>query len=359
MSATYHRIIRKLVVGFGSLFDNITLTRYNVDGTEDRKVKVPIIYAPKEKYVARLIADPLLNKKVQITLPRMSFDLLSMNYDASRKQVTNQKNFAVSGSSNTKLAQYNPVPYNFDFSLYIYVRNIEDGTQIIEHILPFFTPEYTIKLNLVPTMGIVKEIPIVLNSVNYDIDYEGLQDSDARVVIWTLNFTAKGFVYGAVQEGKVIKKSLVYINNLNASFNGTVSLDVTSSGFGNFKEGETVYQGYSLDTATATGVVVSFDTTLNVLVLKDMSGTFVVGSVIIGLDSFAERNLITNTEQGGRMALANTTVNPPTANINSPYTINTIITEAPNIDANVTVAIVPQSVFLDLNDPDNQIIDLL
>lgn len=97
MSATYHRIIRKLVVGFGSLFDNITLTRYNVDGTEDRKVKVPIIYAPKEKYVARLIADPLLNKKVQITLPRMSFDLLSMNYDASRKQVTNQKNFAVSG----------------------------------------------------------------------------------------------------------------------------------------------------------------------------------------------------------------------------------------------------------------------
>ena len=111
MSNTYHRIIRKLVVGFGNVFNNITLTRYNTDGSEDRRVKVPIIYSPKEKYVARLVGDPELNKKVQVTLPRMSFDLVSMEYDSTRKQVTNSKNYAPSGNPSTKLVQYNPVPY--------------------------------------------------------------------------------------------------------------------------------------------------------------------------------------------------------------------------------------------------------
>jgi len=359
MSNTYHRIIRKLVIGFGNLFDNITLIRYNLDNTENRRIKVPIIYSPKEKYVARLLGDPDLDKKIQTTLPRMSFDLTSMQYDSTRKQVTNVKNFASSSNGNTKLAQYNPVPYNFNFELYLYVRNIEDGTQIIEHILPYFTPDYTIKLNLIPSMGITKEIPILLNKVDYSVDYEGEGPSPTRIIVWTLGFTAKGFVYGAIQEGKVIKQTLLSLSNLNISQNGTVEFNVTNTGFGNFKQGETVYQGYSLDSATATGVVVSFNSSTNVLILKDISGTFEVGSVIIGADSLAERDLISGNQQGGKLALANTTVNPLTANINTPHTINTIVTEAPNINANATVAIVPQSVILDLNDPGNQIIDLL
>ena len=151
----YNRVIRKLVVGFGNLFNNITLVRYNPDESEAERFLVPIAYAQKELYVQRLQGDPNLDKKVQLTLPRMSFEMTGFKYDASRKQNTNIKNFAQNGSSFS--TQYNPVPYDFDFSLNIYVRNIEDGTQMIEHILPYFTPDYTIKLNLIPEMGIKRD----------------------------------------------------------------------------------------------------------------------------------------------------------------------------------------------------------
>ncbi len=330
MSSTYHRIIRKLVVGFGSLFDNITLTRYNADGSENRNIKVPIIYSPKEKYVARLLGDPEINKKVQITLPRMSFDLLSMEYDASRKQITNQKVTAASGAPNTKLSVYNPVPYNFEFSLYIYVRNIEDGTQIIEHILPFFTPEYTIKLNLVPTMGIVKEVPVTLNSVNYDIEYEGLQDSDARVVIWTLNFTAKAFVYGSYSEGKIIKSANTNIMNLDYfEKDGKAIFNMESAGLGKYKIGETVYQGYSFDTARATATVFSYSNTTNRLIVTDVNGIFRTNTEVIGLDSFAEHNLLSfdSANANSMMVKIHSYTNPANAASNSTYTIETTITE--------------------------------
>jgi hypothetical protein len=330
MSATYHKIIRKLVVGFGSLFDNITLTRYKADGTEDRKIKVPIIYSPKEKYVARLLGDPDLNKKVQITLPRMSFDLMSMEYDATRKQITNQKVSAPSGNPNLKLSQFNPVPYNFNFSLYIYVRNIEDGTQIIEHILPYFTPEYTIKLNLVPTMGVTKEVPINLNSVDYDIEYEGLQDSDARVIIWTLQFTAKAFVYGPVTGGKIIKDAFINILNMNSIQKaGRSTFNMSPSGFGYYKEGETVYQGYSLDTALATATVLYYSNVTNEMVVTEINGDFRSNTEIIGLDSFAEYTLLSyaGANANNKMVTINSYPEPANATINSAYTIVTTVTE--------------------------------
>jgi hypothetical protein len=164
-------MIRKLTVAFGDLFNNITLVRYNPDQTEQERFVVPIDYATKELYVQRLTFDPNLDKKIQITLPRMSYEMNGLSYDSTRKQITNIKNFASNGSS-TK-SQYMPVPYNFDFSLFLYVRNIEDGNQIIEHILPFFAPDYTIKVNMIPEMGIVKEVPIILNNTNYEVTYEG------------------------------------------------------------------------------------------------------------------------------------------------------------------------------------------
>ena len=184
---TYNRAIRKLVVGFGNLFNNITLVRYNPDLTEAERVLVPIVYATKEFYVRRLEDDPNLDKKIQVSLPRMSFEMSGLSYDASRKQNTNFKQFAK--TTGGVISQYNPVPYNFDFNLYIYVRNVEDGTQIIEHILPFFTPDYTIKLNLVPEMGIIREIPIILNSATHDIIYEG----DKNGEYGTLYITGNGF----------------------------------------------------------------------------------------------------------------------------------------------------------------------
>ena len=206
---SYNRVIRNITTGFSDLFSNITLVRYNPDDTEQERFVVPIAHAAKELYVMRLQGDPDADKKIQMTLPRMSFEMTGISYDHTRKQNTNIKNFHQIGD--TVNSQYNPVPYDIDYSLYIYVRNIEDGTQLIEHILPFFTPDYTIKIDLIPKMGITKEIPIILNDTSYDITYEGDSGSDTRMVIWTLNFKAKAFLYRDVSVSGLITHTITNI----------------------------------------------------------------------------------------------------------------------------------------------------
>ena len=167
----------------------------------------------------------------------MSFEMAGLSYDSSRKQNTNIKNFAGTPPSGV-IAQYNPVPYNFDFNLYIYVRNIEDGTQIIEHILPFFTPDYTIKLNLIPEMGIIKEIPVILNSTSHEITYEGGRENETRMIIWTLNFTVKGFVFGKTTETGVINRAFVSVYNLITDSDVVEFYLNLNSGFGTYKVGD-------------------------------------------------------------------------------------------------------------------------
>jgi hypothetical protein len=221
--AAYNRIMRKITLAFGDMFSNINCIRYNADNTEEERFLVPIEYANKELYVRRL-SDPDLSKKVQITLPRMSYEMTGLNYDASRKQNTNTKQFYGSGTNIT--SQYMPVPYDFDFSLYLYVRNIEDANQIIEHILPFFTPDYTIKVNLVPELGIIKEVPIILKSTNFDIDAEGsAEDNETRTVVWTLTFTVKGFVYGSTSSAGLIKTTITnFYEDIQTGTNSWVKL---------------------------------------------------------------------------------------------------------------------------------------
>ena len=269
----YNRIIRKMVVGFGNLFNEITLVRYNPDFTEAERMLVPIVYAPKENYVLRLEEDPTLGKKVQSILPRMSFELNGFTYDASRKLNSNVKNFAQ--TTQGIVSQYNPVPYNFDFNLYVYVRNIDDGTQIIEHIMSYFTPDYTIKLNLIPEMGTIKEVPIILNNASQDIEYEGDHQRDTRMVIWTLNFTVKGYIYGKINDSSkgIIKHSITSIyQEISATDEIQFSID-NNSGIGEYQIGEIVYQGYSAPTAVATGKVVLWNN--NVLTLTNINGNFV------------------------------------------------------------------------------------
>lgn len=207
----YNKILRKIVTGFSDLFSNITIIRYNPDDTEQERFLVPIAHATKELYVMRLQADPDLDKIVQMTLPRLSFEMNGLTYDATRKQNTNIKSFTQVGD--IVKSQYIPVPYNLDFSLYLYVRNIEDGTQVIEHILPYFTPDYTIKINLIPELGTIKEIPIILNSTEYEINYEGDRESDTRMIIWTLNFTAKAYLYRDSSDIGLIKHAITNIYN--------------------------------------------------------------------------------------------------------------------------------------------------
>jgi hypothetical protein len=324
----YNRALRKYVIGFGNLFNEITLVRYNPDLSEAQRMIVPIVYAPKEDYVTRLESDPALNRKVQMTLPRMSFEMVGFNYDSSRKQNTNIKNFAQ--TSQGLVSQYNPVPYNFDFNLYLYVRNIEDGTQIIEHILSYFTPDYTMKLNMIPEMGVIKDIPVVLNSTSQDIDYEGNYERDTRVIIWTLAFTVKGHIYGKIsQAGGPITHSITSIYN-QIDENDVIQFTVNAnSGVGTYQIGETVYQGFSAPLAIATGKVVSFER--NILSVRNINGNFVSNLPIQSTVSPTNYLFTSFTPSPQKLAQIDITPSPTDANVNTPYIVTTEISETPDI----------------------------
>jgi hypothetical protein len=321
----YNRTIRKLVVGFGNLFNDITLVRYNPNLSESERFLVPIAYASKESYVMRLESDLALDKKVQMTLPRFSFEMSGLSYDVSRKQNTNIKNVA-STSSGIK-AQYNPVPYNFDFNLYLYVRNIEDGTQVLEHIIPYFTPDYTIKLNMVPEMGIIKEIPVILNSCTSDINYEGNREKDTRMIIWTLNFTVKGYIFGKSTSTSLITHSITSIYNQITDEDVVEFSMNAASGVGNYQLGEAVYQGYTAQTATATARVVLWKN--NILYLDNINGDFISTQPIYGVNTRANYRFTSYNITPKKFVEMNTRPNPLSANATSPYTANTIITEYP------------------------------
>lgn len=320
----YNRIIRKMVVGFGNLFNEITMVRYNPDLTESERFLVPITYAPKEHYVMRLEEDYNLDKKVQMTLPRLSFEMIGMTYDPSRKQNTNIRNYAQTATG--VKGQYNPVPYNFDFNLYLYVRNIEDGTQVIEHILPYFTPDYTIKLNLVPEMGIVKEIPVILNSAVHDTQYEGNRESDPRLIIWTLNFTVKGFVYGPASTTNVITNSITNILEQITSDDVVRFTMNPATGTGDYQLGELVYQGYSATNSTASAKVSGWAN--NTLDLVNIEGNFISSQPVYGYTTNTNYKFSSYNVQPSQRVEINIVPDPINANAASPWTANTTITES-------------------------------
>ena len=195
----YNRTIRKLVVAFGTMFNDIEVVRFDKNGNSKEHIRVPLNYGPKEKYLTRITSDPDLVKSINTVVPRMAFELTSLSYDNSRKQISTTQNFSYSSTTGLS-TQYNPIPYNFDFTLSIYVRNTEDGTQILEQILPFFTPDYTVTLDLITGMDQKYDIPIILNDVSSVIDYEG-DMSTTRLIIWTLTFTMRGYIFPRVKTG--------------------------------------------------------------------------------------------------------------------------------------------------------------
>lgn len=322
---TYNRVIRKIIVAFGNVFNNITLLRYNENNTEQERVLVPITYAPKEQYVMRLEEDPDLDKKVQMTLPRISYEMTGLTYDSTRKQNTNIKNFFQGPAG--MVSQYNPVPYNFDFALSIYTRNHEDVHQIVERILPFFTPDYTLNLNLIPEMGITKEIPLVLNSTDRQVEYEGNRDSEPRLIIWTLNFTAKGFIFGSITSAanSIIKHS---ITNVYSDLKSSDTIKFTlGTGSGTFIVGEWVYQGYSLNSATATAKVKTWDALNKILLLEQIDGNFISSMPMTGTLSHSSYNFTSYTPVTNKAAKIDIVVSPITANVNDQWVANTTITE--------------------------------
>tara|TARA_Y100001963_G_scaffold13345_1_gene16661 strand:+ start:369 stop:1298 length:930 start_codon:yes stop_codon:yes gene_type:complete len=198
----YHQTSRKMVVGFGTLFNSLEVQRTNSSDEVTEVIKIPLSYGPKDKMLTRISADPSLNPKVALTVPRMGFELTSMTYDGTRKLNTMNRNVK-KGTTGLK-KQFNGVPYNWEFSLYIFVKNAEDGTQILEQILPFFTPDFTFSMTLISSMSIKHDIPLILNSVTSEDTYEG-DFATRRSIIWTLSFTMKGFLYpNIVDNAKVI-----------------------------------------------------------------------------------------------------------------------------------------------------------
>ena len=211
----YHQTSRKMVVAFGSLFNNIEVRRTDSNDAVTEVVKIPLSYGPKDKMLVRISQDPSLNPKVALTVPRMGFELTSMTYDGARKLNTMGRNVK-KGTTGLK-KQYNPVPYNWDFSLYVFVKNAEDGTQILEQILPFFTPDFTVTMTLVSGMTVKMDIPLVLNSVTSEDSYEG-DFATRRSIIWTLSFLMKGFLYPSVTDNaKVITSSVVDTHLMSAA----------------------------------------------------------------------------------------------------------------------------------------------
>lgn len=201
----YFSTIRKMVIYFGTIFNDLKITRTNAEGDVVATLKVPLSYAPKDKMLARVDADPEIQKQTAIYLPRMSFEMTGLAYDGARKLNTVSRQVVKDNSNANKLkAQYNPVPYNFDFNLYVYVKNAEDGTKIIEQILPFFTPDWTATVNLIPEMNVAMDIPIILNSLSMEDTYDGSFE-ERRAIIWTLNFVVKGWIYGPVVSKPIIK----------------------------------------------------------------------------------------------------------------------------------------------------------
>jgi len=208
----YHETIRKYVAVFGTLFNDINIRRTNSAGVITEQIKVPIAYEAKDKMLLRVRRGSKSDQSLQISLPRMGFDLNAIVYDPTRKLNTLGRTYAANNatSSTTLLNQYNPVPYNFDFTLSAMVDNSEDGAQIFEQIVPFFTPEFTVSVNLVPSMNIKPDITIILNDVSIEDSYEG-DLVVRREIIWTLNFMLKGYIYPDVKSGSVVKTVLVHL----------------------------------------------------------------------------------------------------------------------------------------------------
>lgn len=215
----YHGTIRRYVIMFGNLFNEMQISRFDAAGTKTQTLNVPISYGPKQRAIERVLADPTLNRSISLTLPRLSFTLNSMSYSPMRKLNSTLKFRKGTNDAYQKFSSaYAPVPYDFDFSLSVLVKNAEDGTQIIEKILPFFTPDFTVTMKVLPTIGVNLDIPVELMGVSSDDTYEGDFDTSRRVLSWDLRFLVKGYLFGPVSQSGYIANAEV---NLFDGFEST------------------------------------------------------------------------------------------------------------------------------------------
>lgn len=206
----YHEHVRKAIIAFGTIFNNINIQRKNKEGEIVQSVRVPLSYVPKQKTIQRMTEVGDLDNgraKYEITLPRIGFEISSLSYDAPRKLAVTQNVRSINTTDNSFRNAFVSTPYNMGISMSVFAKNQDDGLQIIEQILPYFNPDFNITINEIPELGAKRDLQIVLDNVTYNDEYTGTYDERVTIT-WDLNFTVKLNFYGYVQNAEVIKKSI-------------------------------------------------------------------------------------------------------------------------------------------------------
>ena len=281
----YHEILRKTVIGFGTLFNDINIRHRDASGTSFSNLKVPLAYGPIQKFLARIQQQPDLNREVALTLPRLSFEMTGMQYDPSRKTGVTQT-FLASQSGNVKKV-YMPVPYNVTFELNIISKLNDDSLQIIEQILPYFQPSLNITINLISAIGEKKDVPVVMESITQNDQYEGGFDS-RRLIIHTLRFTAKTYLFGPVAEstdGLIKRVDVDYYTNTNIK---------TAKRVQRYTATPKALQDYNDDNATVVDGAISTEVTkIKVSASTDLTvgGRIIIGGEIMYVEKISGQNV--------------------------------------------------------------------
>ena len=281
----YHEILRKTVIGFGTLFNNINIRHTDASGTNVSTMKVPLAYGPMQKFLARIQQQPDLNREIAITLPRLSFEMQGLQYDPTRKTGIAQTFLTQNGTNAKKV--YMPVPYNIAFELSIMSKLSDDALQILEQIVPYFQPSFNITVNLISSIGEKKDIPIVLESINYSDQYEGGFES-RRTIIYTLAFTAKTYLFGPVAdspEGLIKKVDVDFYGNTNIK---------TAKRVQRYSATPVAKQNYDDDTATVlSGAISDKVTTFKVSATTDLAANqrIIIDTEIMKIRSISGQNV--------------------------------------------------------------------
>jgi hypothetical protein len=223
-SQFYHQSIRKYVITFGNMFNDIVVRRLNTSGVSLQSVAVPLAYGPKEKFLVRITQDPNLDQQVAIQLPRMGFEMTTLSYDGQRRLAGTSRNVKVVDDKNKLDFTYMPVPYDLNFNLYAYVRNADDGAQIMEQIVPYFGPEWTNQVRLIPDMNLIQDVPTILNTVSIEDTYEG-DFNNRRALIYTFDFTMKAYFYGPVRRQGIIKRAQIDFGIVTGNTSNKITID--------------------------------------------------------------------------------------------------------------------------------------
>lgn len=314
----YHALTRKYIAAFGSLFNDITLIKYNKAHTEEiKRTIVPIVFGPREKYLVKSIED---NRKVQGVYPILSYNLINMQYSSNRQFHPLQIHPKANTVGGTADNVYTGAAYDLTFELSLTSRNLDDAYQIIEQIMPIFTPSYTFSQILIPELGFVKDIPVTLQSISQNVEYEGASFEELRSVEYTLTFSMLVYYYGPVTRSKIIRRAFANTFIDPTLYAGAIQkLNLDNGNNGRFNIDDMVYQGDSLDYCTAAGQIIKWDESAQRLMVGAVQGRFETNSNIKAASTNAVYRLASYDMEPLKVQSIKIEPDPITANVGDPF----------------------------------------